>query len=243
MFVKHILAVCAIILINQLCLATEDSWSHVSAGARHTCARVKANHCHGPVHQAGGVCSTEGSIECFGDNSFGQSTPPTGKFAKVSAGRDTSCALRLDGAVVCWGNPESGVVTAAPHAYGFQKLSVGGFHACAIKNGKVFCWGDNDYGQCTPPEADMEFTDISAGTHHSCGVQRNGKFSLGSVIDSSNFTSKLSVPMMQLYFLPCAICQSGVFSGMGFSQVMSSAGDTTEKRKAPDSHQLNVSCK
>jgi len=135
------------------------------------------------------------------------------------------------------------VVTAAPHAYGFQKLSVGGFHACAIKNGKVFCWGDNDYGQCTPPEADMEFTDISAGTHHSCGVQRNGKFSLGSVIDSSNFTSKLSVPMMQLYFLPCAICQSGVFSGMGFSQVMSSAGDTTEKRKAPDSHQLNVSCK
>lgn len=174
MIMRRLRAIIVQLLISQLCWATEDSWSHVSAGARHTCARVKANHCHGPAHQAGGVCSSEGAIECFGDNAFGQATPPPGKYATVSAGRDATCALRLDGAAVCWGNPESGVVTAAPRAYGFQQLSVGGFHACALKGGQVVCWGDNDYGQCAAPEAAMEFTDVSAGTHHTCGVQRNG---------------------------------------------------------------------
>jgi len=150
--------------------ASEDSWSQVSTGAKHTCARVASNHCHG----AGGACSSRGAIECFGDDKFGQSSPPPGSFAKVSCGRDTTCALRKDGAVACWGNPESGVVTGQPHAYGFDAITVGGAHACGLKKGRLTCWGDNEYGQASPPDADMAFLDVSAGTHHTCGVQRNG---------------------------------------------------------------------
>ena len=162
----------AILVVQFLIVANsaEDSWSQVSAGARHTCARVKANHCHGN----GGVCSNRGSIECFGDDHFGQASPPPGTYAKVSAGRDTTCALKVDGSVACWGNPESGVVTGAPHLYGFSAISVGGYHACGLKGGKVVCWGDNSYGQMTVPEAEMKFTDVSAGTHHTCAVQYNG---------------------------------------------------------------------
>jgi len=148
----------------------QDAWSQISAGAKHTCARVKANHCHG----ASGVCSTKGSIECFGDDFFGQSSPPPGAYAKVASGRDTTCSIRADSSILCWGNPESGIVTGASHAFGFEKISVGGDHACALRQGKIVCWGSNDYGQATLPDTDMAFTDVACGTHHTCGVQKNG---------------------------------------------------------------------
>ena len=110
-------------------------------------------------------------MECFGDDKFGQSSPPPGSYSKVSAGRDSTCAIRSDGVIACWGNSENGVVTAVPHLYGFNHVSVGGYHACALRNSKVLCWGADDHGQATPPEKEMEFLDIACGielpfSHH-----------------------------------------------------------------------------
>jgi alpha-tubulin suppressor-like RCC1 family protein len=160
----------AVLLLSFAVGAIEDSWSQVSSGARHTCLRVKANHCHG----VNGACSVKGSIECYGDNQFGQASPPSGLFSKVSAGRDTTCAIKSDGSVTCWGNEETGIVTGAPQAYGFSSLSVGGYHACALRNKNVVCWGQDDYGQISPPEPNMEFTNIACGNYHTCAVQANG---------------------------------------------------------------------
>ena len=61
----------------------------VSDGGKHSCALHK----------------TAGSILCWGDNEHGQALPPaTGSYTDITSGETHSCALRSDGAVVCWGS-------------------------------------------------------------------------------------------------------------------------------------------
>ena len=68
---------------------TEDIGITVSSGDKHTCA----------LHR------TTGAILCWGVNDQGQASPPTtGEYTAIASGESHSCALRSDGAVVCWGS-------------------------------------------------------------------------------------------------------------------------------------------
>ena len=60
--------------------------SDISAGTLHTCA-----------------VRTNGALECWGDDRWGQANPPAGVFTQVSAGNYTSCAIDTEGHVECWG--------------------------------------------------------------------------------------------------------------------------------------------
>ena len=101
----------------------------VSAGGVHTC----------------GV-RTGGSVECWGNDEEGQSTPPSGGFASVSAGFGHTCGVRTGGSVECWGNDEDGQST--PPSGGFASVSAGyGTHTCGVRTGgSVQCWGNDEYG-------------------------------------------------------------------------------------------------
>ena len=126
----------------------------VSAGWSHTCG-VKAN----------------GSVECWGRNLGGESTPPDGSFISVSAGATHSCGLKTDGSVECWGWDQLGQST--PPNDSFISVSAGFEHNCGVKDdGAVACWGSDNEGQSTPP--DGSFISVSAGGNHTCGVQTNG---------------------------------------------------------------------
>ena len=47
---------------------------------------------------------TDGTAVCWGNNSQGQATPPTGvKFVAISSGLAHTCAQRANGSVTCWG--------------------------------------------------------------------------------------------------------------------------------------------
>ncbi|HJX66723.1 MAG TPA: RCC1 domain-containing protein [Polyangia bacterium] len=61
-------------------------FSWVSAGGDHTCGM-----------------KTDGSIACWGDNTYGQATPSMETLASVSAGGYHTCGLRNNGTVSCWG--------------------------------------------------------------------------------------------------------------------------------------------
>lgn len=48
--------------------------------------------------------SDNDTVECWGENRYGQATPPAGlRFAHVSAGSTHTCGILFDGTVTCWG--------------------------------------------------------------------------------------------------------------------------------------------
>jgi alpha-tubulin suppressor-like RCC1 family protein len=95
---------------------------------------------------------TDGTIACWGDNYFGETTPPAGTFTSVSAGVYFACGLRADGTIACWGENTFGQAT--PPAGAFASVTAGGYFACGLRTvGTIACWGDNSYGQATAPTA------------------------------------------------------------------------------------------
>jgi len=95
-------------------LLTPGTVAEVSAGDSHTCA-----------------LRTDGTVACWGDNEYGQATPPAGALPAVSSGRYHSCGLKPDGAIACWGNNKSGQAT--PPAGTFRGIE---------SDHSVACWGD-----------------------------------------------------------------------------------------------------
>jgi alpha-tubulin suppressor-like RCC1 family protein len=131
---------------------------------------------------------TDGTVYCWGNNSYGQlgdnttvnkSTPVqvlgvggsgflTG-VAQISTGGVTTCALKTDGTVYCWGRNFSGQLgdnTTVNKSTPVQVLGVGasGFltgvaqistgqaastgSVCAVKtDGTLYCWGENSWAQ------------------------------------------------------------------------------------------------
>ena len=131
----------------------------IEAGGDFSCARRKS-----------------GSVVCWGNNQDGQlgdgrgakvgvwSTRPTAVLGlsdamEIGVGESFACALRRNGAVVCWGEASNGQVGSGD-ARAFAKprpvselsnvtsLAVGGRHVCAaVGTGQVMCWGRNTEGQ------------------------------------------------------------------------------------------------
>ena len=133
---------------------------------------AKSNLSAGRVHS----CAVEGdgSVSCWGDNSWGQSSPPalTNAIA-VSSEEYFSCALLNDGSVSCWGSNTHGE-SSPPTLSNAIDVSSGGTHACALlSNGSVSCWGGDTYGESSPP-ALTNAVDVSCGQEHCCAVLDDG---------------------------------------------------------------------
>ena len=145
----------------------------IAAGEGHTCA-VKSD---GTVWCWGGASDGEVGDGTRGDINFRRLTPVqvvdggggflTGVKA-VTANWYTTCALKTDGTVWCWGEgqlgqlgnntgggdggPQSLVPVQVVHGGGFltgvAAISGGSRHNCALKtDGTVWCWGYDGFGQ------------------------------------------------------------------------------------------------
>ena len=134
------------------------SYLEVSSGDRHTCAISQRN----------------GSIKCWGDNRYGQASPPLGRYKKLSVRSNQGCGVRLDGSLSCWGHE---AFTSFPIPVGsFSDVSVSQLHACAIRKGDggLVCWGNGLNGTTTPPSTG-KFLSVVSGDSHSCAADINGK--------------------------------------------------------------------
>ncbi len=106
----------------------------------------------------------------------GRATPPEGMFVDLSATEYSTCGVRADGALQCWGT----WLVDLPSGGSFVQVSVsdgirgsGGPHGCALgADGSVRCWGHDTFGQASPPGG--EFVQVSAGGANSCGVRVGG---------------------------------------------------------------------
>ncbi|WP_099831848.1 MULTISPECIES: RCC1 domain-containing protein [Methylosinus] len=129
----------------------------ITAGWGHSCALTKA-----------------GAVVCWGDNSNGQigdgttttrHTPVvvsglTSGVVAIATGSNHNCALKGNGAVLCWGSNQDGVLgdrtmtnrttpVAVPgHTRGVVAIALGSDHTCVtISSGVVRCWGSDGLGQ------------------------------------------------------------------------------------------------
>jgi alpha-tubulin suppressor-like RCC1 family protein len=170
----------------------------VAAGEQHTCAR-----------------DGQGQVHCWGINERGQlgqggfggqeNTPLkvtslAGQVAALSTWGSSTCALKTDRTIECWGANEDGQLgngssndSALPvpvvNIDDALAVSVGGRHACAIREDQgrntAWCWGGGWVGQLgnlnsdnsdTPvPVHEMEsVTAISAGWYYTCALKDGG---------------------------------------------------------------------
>lgn len=130
--------------------------ARLSAGTSHSC----------------GVAQS-GRVKCWGDNKYGQSTPPSDLFVSVSAGASFTCGLTRSGTVKCWGRNSEG--QSSPPKGLYRSISAGNMfgtfteHACGVlQSGTVKCWGENGYGKSNPRSG--LFKSVSAGGVHTCGL-------------------------------------------------------------------------
>jgi hypothetical protein len=120
----------------------------------------------------------DGTLACWGADSFGQSTPPeitnhdmplsSNPYTNVSTDGWHSCALKADGTAVCWGRNYNGQ-TDVPVGQ-FSQIDAGTAHTCAVQvDGMAVCWGNNASNEANPP-VDVYFAEVSAGSSHTCGL-------------------------------------------------------------------------
>jgi alpha-tubulin suppressor-like RCC1 family protein len=191
----------------------------ISASGAHSCALTAA-----------------GSVLCWGYNQYGQlgdgtqanrplptavSSLPNG-IAAIDLGDNHSCARSTGGAVLCWGDNESGQLgdgtltsrstpgQVSGMASGIAAISMGGDHSCALTTtGAVRCWGKNADGQLGDGTKSTRLTPvqvsdlvsgiaaISSGSAHSCALSTAGSVqcwgsNLNQQLGDGTFKSSLS---------------------------------------------------
>ena len=137
---------------------------HIAVGERHSC-----------------LVTDGGAVMCWGDNTNGQvGDPDAARFCnpetedctlgvtlvagvsravEVAVGAHHSCALDLDGAVLCWGSNQhtqlgdevASLISApvrVPLPGKASQIAIGRGHSCALlTDGAVMCWGAGGAGQ------------------------------------------------------------------------------------------------
>jgi hypothetical protein len=120
---------------------------------------------------------SDGTVVGWGDNSWGEITPPPGlnSVTQISAGYYHSVALKSDGTVVAWGQNNFGQTNVPAGLSGVIQIAVGQYHNLALKtDGTVVAWGSDSTGQTDVPYGLNSVTQVAAGRWHSLAVRSNG---------------------------------------------------------------------
>jgi hypothetical protein len=116
-----------------------------------------------------GILSDQ-TLACWGNDDFGQASPPSGTFRRVTSGGPQSCAIRTDGVTVCWGR-----VTSPPPDDTFVSISLDDEHGCGLRDdGKVRCWG-SDWGFQLHPPPELAFESEHFTTFEAAGDEAHGE--------------------------------------------------------------------
>ena len=112
---------------------------------------------------------TNGTVVGWGDNGFGQASPPSNlsNVVAITAGDLHSAALCSNGTVVVWGDDTFGQTNVPPGLSNVVAIAAGDFHTLALlSNGTIVAWGNNTYGQLDVPPSATNALAIASGYYH-----------------------------------------------------------------------------
>jgi alpha-tubulin suppressor-like RCC1 family protein len=174
---------------------------------------------------------------------------PLRDIRQVEAGWSHTCALTVDGRVLCWG-PDSSIPFVVPElGPGVKAIKAGADHTCAITaSGDVACWGRRG----TPTRVaglNETATTLAAGYAHTCallatdvvkcwGSNTQGQLGDGTTIDRTIPVTVGSlgtdvVAISAAYDNSCALLGSGVVKCWGENGWGQVGDGTTVNRSAP----------
>ena len=152
-------------------------------------AGVTAGCATGPLRFCPGASVTRGQMATFVARAVGlvklpdrppddEASPAANGFVAIDGsglddgrGRYSSCGVRTDGTVLCWGSNRYG--QADPPDGEFVDVATTEDSTCGLRtDGTVVCWGSNRYGQADAPSG--QFRDVVASPNHSCGLRTDG---------------------------------------------------------------------
>jgi alpha-tubulin suppressor-like RCC1 family protein len=116
---------------------------------------------------------SDGTVAAWGDNTYGQTTPPAGlsNVVAIAARSFHNLALRGDGTVVAWGDQ----TTIPAGLSNVVAIAAGGSHSLALSSdGTIAAWGDNTYGQTIIPAGLSNVVALAAGTYHNLALRSDG---------------------------------------------------------------------
>jgi len=130
-------------------MAPAGSFVQLTAGNAHACAQ-----------------RVEGSVACWGDDTYHQADSPLSNYAQVSAGGDRTCVLGFDHAVVCAGFDIPGPVTVHDK---FTRISTGPLQGCGLRSdlAAISCWDRTGTTVLTKPGA---FIQVDTSLTHVCAL-------------------------------------------------------------------------
>ena len=136
------------------------------------------------------VLNSDSTVTVLGDNSYGQTNPPSDNtnVISVSVAAAHVLALKSDGTVIGWGDDSTGEVdvpvglsnviavaaggsVVAPNFYGLPSTC---YSLALLSSGRIVGWGNNYYGQATPPVGLSNVISLAAGNYHSLALKSNG---------------------------------------------------------------------
>jgi hypothetical protein len=132
------------------------------------------------VYSHGVMVKNDGTVVCWGDNSYDKATPPEGVSDVVSAqaGNNYSYALKTDGTVVAWGRNYNSALNVPTDLDDAIQISVGFDWAAALKtDGTVVAWGINDYAQVSGVAPLSNVKQIACGRAFGIAVHYDGTIS------------------------------------------------------------------
>jgi cysteine-rich repeat protein len=137
----------------------------------------------------GGV-DDEGGTAGAPDLATGSGVP----FVEVAVGGQSTCALRSDSSLWCWGNNSSGqlrlsntsnrLTPVAVAGTAWDQVACGQTHACAVRaDGSLSCWGNNGSGQLgattgadTGEQVEVTggpWQSVAAGMYQTCAIKQD----------------------------------------------------------------------
>jgi alpha-tubulin suppressor-like RCC1 family protein len=114
----------------------------------------------------------------------------TETYVDLAVSHDFTCAVRADGALLCWGASAIVATAAVPTQVGAELdwavVSVSEDHVCALKtDGRLYCAGDNfsgqlglgdtdDRGALSQVGSDSDWAGVAAGSESTCAFKLDG---------------------------------------------------------------------